>query len=273
VHVSVVDAQGQSVPDLTPADFEILLDGAPTPVISVAPRGTLSLAVVVDTSRSARWGGRMVSIPHDQVLAVLAGLRDDDRLRFGSFGRRVSFAKPWEPVRGRNLPKEVHETFSADDREAHGPSPIWDVIYDTVTMLAGEPAPRAMLLLTDGRSTGNVRSLEMAGEYAATRGVAVHSILRNVEMQIPQGEQVAVAVRPWVYVERIARYTGGTSVTYRVDQIIQGFDLAGKVGNSIRDGYALTFSLPADSTVQRLEVRARRIDLNVIAPMVFLPPR
>jgi hypothetical protein len=58
-----------------------------------------------------------------------------------------------------------------------------------------------------------------------------------------------------------------------VDQIIQGFDLAGKVGNSIRDGYALTFSLPADSTVQRLEVRARRIDLNVIAPMVFLPPR
>jgi hypothetical protein len=269
VHASVVNAQGQSVSALTAADFEILVDGVPTPVISVAPRGILSLAVVIDTSRSASWGSDLV--PYDPLFAVLAGLRDDDRLRFGSFGQRVSFRKAWEPVRSRNLRKELREAFSADDREANGPSPIWDVIYDTVTILATEPAPRAMLLLTDGRSTGNARSLEMAADYAATRGVAVHSVLRNVEMQITQSERLAVAVRPWVYLDRIARYTGATSVAYRLDQNLRGLSLAETLGASIRDAYALTFSSNADGTVHQLEVRARRIDLNVIAPMAFQP--
>jgi hypothetical protein len=268
VHASVVDAQGQSVPGLTAADFEILLDGEPTAVLSVTPRGPLSFAVVVDTSRSARAGG----LPRDQVLAMLAGLRDDDRLRFGSFGPRVSFARGWGSVRGRNLRGELRDAFSADDRDMHGPSPIWDVVYDTVTMLAAEPAPRAMLLLTDGRSTGNLRSLEMAAEYASMHGVAVHSILRNVEMQIPQGEQRVVAVRPWVTLDRLGRYTGGTSVAFRIDQNRQGLALAEKLGHAIRDTYALTFSPGTDDATQRIEVRARRIDLNAIAPMAFHAP-
>lgn len=272
VHASVVDAQGQSVSGLTAADFEILLDGEPTPVLSAAPRSTLSLAVVVDTSRSARWGGGIMPMPRDVVLAVLAGLRDDDRLRFGSFGQRVRFAKRWEPVRARNLRNELGDALSVDDRETHGPSPIWDVVYDTVTMLSEEPAPRAMLLLTDGRSTGNLRSLEMASEYASMHGVAVHSILRNVEMQIPQGEQRAVAVRPWVALDRVARYTGGTSVAFRIDQNLRGFTLAENLGRAIRDTYALAFSPGATGAVQRIEVRARRIDLNAIAPMAFHAP-
>jgi hypothetical protein len=272
VHASVVDAQGQSVPGLTAADFEILLDGEPAPVLSAAPRSTLSLVVVADTSRSAQWGVGIIPIPRDVVLAVLAGLRDDDRLRFGSFGQRVSFAKRWEPVRARDLRRELSEALAADDRDTHGPSPIWDVVYDTVGMLADEPPPRAMLVLTDGRSTGNLRSLEMAAEYAALHGVAVHSILRNVEMQIPQGDRLAVAVRPWVALERLARYTGGTSVAYRIDQNLRGFTLAENLGRAIRDTYALAFSPGAAGEVQRIEVRARRIDLNAIAPMAIHAP-
>jgi hypothetical protein len=272
VHARVVDAQGQSVPGLTAGDFEILLDGEPTPVLSAAPRSTLSLAVVVDTSRSAHWGGGIMPMPHDHVLAVLAGLRDDDRLRFGSFGQRVRFAKRWEPVRARNLRNELRDALSADDREMHGPSPIWDVVYDTVTMLADEPPPRAVLLLTDGRSTGNLRSLEMAADYAAIHGVAVHSILRNVEMQIPQGDRLEVAVRPWVALDRLARYTGGTSVAFRIDQNLRGLTLAENLGHAIRDTYALAFSPGAAGAVQRIEVRARRIDLNAIAPMAFQAP-
>jgi hypothetical protein len=272
VHAFVVDAQGQSVPGLTAADFEILLDGEPTPVLSVAPRGRLTLAVVVDTSRSARWGGGIMPMPRDVVLAVLAGLRDDDRLRFGSFGQGVRFAKRWEPVRARNLRDELGDALSADDRETHGPSPIWDVVHDTVTMLADEPPPRAMLLLTDGRSTGNLRSLEMAAGHAVMHGVAVHSILRNVEMQIPQGERRAVAVRPWVALDRLARYTGGTSVAFRIDQTPRGLSLAENLGRAIRDTYALGFSPGTAGAVRQIEVRARRIDLNAIAPMVFQAP-
>jgi hypothetical protein len=139
-------------------------------------------------------------------------------------------------------------------------------------MLAAEPPPRAMLLLTDGRSTGNLRSVEMASEYAAMHGVAVHSILRNVEMQIPQGDRLAVAVRPWVALDRLARYTGGTSVAFRIDQNPRGLTLAENLGRAIRDTYALAFSPGATGVVHRIEVRARRIDLNAIAPMAFHAP-
>jgi len=272
VHASVLDAQGRSVPGLTAADFEILLDGQPTPVLTATPRSALSLAVIVDTSRSAQWGGGIAAMPHDAVLAVLAGLRDDDRLRFGSFGARVSFAKPWEPVRARDLRRELREALSADDRETHGPSPIWDVIYETVAMLADEPPPRAVLVLTDARSTGNARSLEMAADYAAMHGVAVHSILRNVEMQISQGDRLAVAVRPWVTLDRLARYTGGTSFAFRIDQNLRGLTLAENLGRAIRDTYALAFLPGGAGEVQRIEVRVRRIDLHAVAPVVFQAP-
>jgi hypothetical protein len=48
--------------------------------------------------------------------------------------------------------------------------------------------------------------------------------------------------------------------------------LAENLGRAIRDTYALAFSPGAAGAVQRIEVRARRIDLNAIAPMAFQAP-
>ena len=154
VSVVILDAANKPVTGLTAADFEAFIDAASVPITSVTPRGPLSLAVVVDTTRSTGWGRTgTIKGPQNEVLAALTSLRDDDQVLFGSFGPRIRFDGEWRLRRGRNLAAEVEKAFKADADETHGPSPIWDVIYDTVQMLAAEPPPRAMLLLTDGRST------------------------------------------------------------------------------------------------------------------------
>jgi hypothetical protein len=272
LHVSVVDAGGQAVRDLTAADFEVLVDGAPTTVTSVAPRGTLSLAVVADTSRSTAWGpSGPLPPPREQVRAVLAELAESDRVRFGSFGPEVRFPERWQARGTRNLASELNKALSVDERETHGPSPVWDVLYDTITMLAAEPPPRAILLLTDGRSTGNARSLDMVAEHAALHGVALHSIVRYVEVQIPHGDQVLVIVRPWVAFERLAFYTGGTAVAYAMPQHLEGLDRAGKLGGAIRDTYAIAIAPGDHDQPRRLSIRAKRSGLNVLAPRVLFP--
>ena len=98
VSVSVLDAANRPVTDLTTEEFEVFVDASAVPVTSVSRRGPLSLAVVIDTSRSTGWGRTgSIRAPHEEVLVVLSSLRDDDMVRFASFGPRVRFAGPWRP--------------------------------------------------------------------------------------------------------------------------------------------------------------------------------
>lgn len=275
VNVVVLGAGNKPVTGLTAADFEAYVDGASVPITSVAPRGPVSLAVVVDTSRSTGWrrSGFAISPPQDEVLAALASLRDDDRVRFGSFGPRVSFEGAWRPRRGRNLRDELRKAFDADARETHGPSPIWDVVYETVEMLSAEPPPRAILLLTDGRSTGNSRSIDPVADYAAAHGVTIHSIVRYFEVHIPQGDQIAVAIRPWITLERLATFTGGTAVGFRVHETLRGMELSEQLGWAVRDSYVVRIAPGADDVLHRLDIRTKRPDLRVSAPVVILSTR
>ena len=271
VSVVIVDAANKPVTDLTATDFEAFIDAASVPVTSVTSRGPLSLAVIVDTTRSTGWG-RTGSIkgPQNEVLAALMSLRDDDRVRFGSFGPRISFDGPWRPRKGRNLAAEVEKAFKADADETHGPSPIWDVIYETVEMLSAEPPPRAILLLTDGRSTGNSRSLNLVADYAVAQGVAIHSIVRYFEMQIPQGEDRAVAIRPWIALERLATFTGGTAVGFRIHEALRGLELSEQLGWAMRDSYVVRIAPAADGVLHRLDIRVKRPDLKIYAPVAVL---
>jgi hypothetical protein len=271
VNVLVVDAANKPVTDLTPAEFEAFLDASSVPVTSVRPRGPLSLAVVVDTSRSTGWGRTgSIKAPQEEILAALMSLRGDDRVRFGSFGPSIKFAAPWRAKAGRNLRDEVEKAFKADADETHGPSPIWDVIYNTVEMLSLEPPPRGILLLTDGRATGNSRSLNLVADYAAAHGVAIHSIVRQFEMQIPQGNDVAVAIRPWVALDRLATYTGGTAVGFRMYEVLRGMELSEQLGWAMRDSYSVRIAPVADDSMHRLDIRVKRPNLKIYAPTVVI---
>jgi len=270
VSVSVVDAANRPVTDLTAEEFEVFVDAAAVPITSVGRRGPLSLAVVIDTSRSTGWGRTgSIKAPQQEVLVVLSTLRDEDMVRFGSFGPRVRFAGPWRKRAGRNFPDEVEKAFKGNVEDTHGPSPIWDVIYETVETLATQPHPRALLLLSDGRGTGNARSIQFVADFAAIHGVAIHSILPYSEMRIPQGELKAVAVRPWITLEALATFTGGTAVGFPVFQQLRGLELSEQLGWAIRDSYAVRIAPVADGSLHRLDVRVKRPDLKINAPVAI----
>lgn len=270
VSVSVLDAANRPVTDLTAEDFEVFLDAAAVPITSVGRRGPLSLAVVIDTTRSTGWGRTgSIRAPQEEVLVVLSALRDEDMVRFGTFGPRVRFAGPWRKRAGRNFPDEVEKAFKGNVEDTHGPSPIWDVIYETVETLATQPHPRALLLLSDGRSTGNSRSIQFVADFAAVHGVAIHSIVRYFEMRIPQGEEKAVAVRPWITFEALATFTGGTAVGFPVFQQLRGMELSEQLGWAIRDSYSVRIAPAADGSMHRLDVRVKRPDLKISAPVAI----
>ena len=270
VSVSVLDAANRPVTDLTAEEFEVFVDAAAVPITSVGRRGPLSLAVVIDTSRSTGWGRTgSIKAPQEEVLVVLSTLRDEDMVRFGSFGPRVRFAGPWRKRAGRNFLDEVEKAFKGNVEDTHGPSPIWDVIYETVETLATQPHPRALLLLSDGRGTGNSRSIQFVADFAAIHGVAIHSILPYAEMRIPQGEMKAVAVRPWITLEALATFTGGTAVGFPVFQQLRGLELSEQLGWAIRDSYAVRIEPVADGSLHRLDVRVKRPDLKIIAPVAI----
>ena len=163
--------------------------------------------------------------------------------------------------------------IKADADETHGPSPIWDVVYDTVQMLSVEPPPRAMLLLSDGRSTGNSRSITLVADYAAARGVAIHSIVRYFEMQIPQSGVTAVVIRPWVALERLATFTGGVAVGFRIQESLRGMELSEQLGWAMRDSYMVRIAPATDGSLHQLDIRVKRPNLKIYAPVAVLSPK
>jgi hypothetical protein len=140
-------------------------------------------------------------------------------------------------------------------------------------MLSTEPPPRAILLLTDGRSTGNSRSINLVAMYAATHGVAIHSIVRYFEMQIPHGDRLAVAIRPWVSLEVLGTFTGGTAVGFRFQESVRALELSEQLGWAMRDSYVVRIAPAADGSVRTLDIRVRRPNLKISAPIVVLSPK
>jgi hypothetical protein len=80
-----------------------------------------------------------------------------------------------------------------------GPTPLWDAIGLVVAELRNGPEPRAILLVTDGRSTGNHLSLAEAAARALDGKVAVNIVYVGPPPQgavMPQDDVNAIIVRP-----------------------------------------------------------------------------
>jgi hypothetical protein len=154
-----------------------------------------------------------------------------------------------------------------------GASPIWDAVVSTATLLASQPPPRAIVLVTDGRATGNRWSMADAALEAAAQGVAVH-VMYQPEWW---GDRPNPHVDGDKFLRPLAEWTGGV---FRVnDGIARGgwrdapppfADILAAIHNT----HAIRLNVSADSAgVQPLEIRTRRSDLRVHAPKWILVSR
>jgi VWFA-related protein len=140
---------------------------------------------------------------------------------------------------------------------------------------------RAVILFTDGRSTGNVHSLDEAILHAAAANVPVSVVVETQEQLIRLTETTSARVRPGILLQAMADMTGGGCADVfgpevgrpqRPDEIKRwlGRVLARLVAD-LHNGYTLEFAAPAaDGQLHRLEVRVKKPGLKVRARQVYL---
>ena len=285
--VAVLDAGGAPISGLRIEDFETLVGGEPAPVtrVSAAPAG-LSIIVIVDATNSQ-------PLKRYEINAALANqwlpsLNPGDRVRLGVLATPLTLSA-WLPSDPRVASGIVRPLV---ERAGPEPSPLWDATLVAIEALAGETAPKLIVILSDGRSNANVRGLDDVADRALTAGVALGIVSEGGERLLAQGADAAARVRPDAALEWLADQTGGVfmpdGVARRslrpqqdpfayVRELVQTPNRPGplltQVTSALRQRYRVSFSTPADGLLHRLEVRVRRPGASVHVKKRFLAPR
>jgi hypothetical protein len=283
VDVAALDSSGAAVATLSASNIEILIDESTVPVQSVVPApSALNLVLVIDHSSSIPVRRTdLINAIGNQWLPLLAA---GDRARLALVASPVAFG-PWLPV-GR--PADTNMARSLLERAGAEPSPIWDAIDAAAQLLAGSTAPRAVIVLSDGRATGNALGLEEVATRAMAIGVSITAISEADDKLLPQGGDAPARVRPDASLEWLADRTGGVyledgiarrHIQSRADPFgyvkeimntpIQPGVWLARATTLLRQRHLVSFAGPADGRPHRLEVRARTAGMTIKARKAF----
>lgn len=200
VVVTTSDWTDGQPPAVDVASFTARSNGIEVPIARVTEAPPLSLVVLLDVTRSVSeamvgfvWDGQgqlsdvrpSGSRPADSPSALFLGsllrglirqVTPDERVRLGHITNAPALAPAFTADRD-TLWRDARWVVDVPAEVRHGHTPIWDAIDMAVTALEGEAhRRRAVLLVTDGLSTGNRIGLEAAITRAALADVAVFVI-------------------------------------------------------------------------------------------------
>jgi Ca-activated chloride channel homolog len=277
VAVSVVNAKGAPVTGLRFDDFHVAVDGVVRPPDAVSPFvAPLSLIVLIDATASV--SAFVLDSPKKELAKAIGralGARRADRIRVGGFAATTVMS----PVitTPDDASRAVDAALRWSDREKHGPSPIWDAVVEATDILAREPGRRVIVLLTDGRTTGNRNGFFDMLRRLMLANVTVAVIAEGERSTIPQTRSLAVIVRPDAKLQQVVLDTGGV---FWADQYVQRSrgnapkattgELFDQVVAELRAAYAITFSLEPDNLFHRLAIQVSREGMIVHTPGGFV---
>ncbi len=257
VDVAVEESNGALVSGLTRDDFEIVIDGQVRPIeFFTEGNRPLTVVLLLDVSVSVTDMFERGALRKAIETSFIAGLQPADRARIAAFGKHRFLSRDFTGDR-RELLAAARAALDPRDADRYGPSPVWDALGEALGMLKGASGRRAVILLTDGHSTGNVRSANSVAEEAASAGVLISVVGEDEDVIIPQEETRAARVRPGTALRGLADITGG--------QYLQD---AGRPANpgplferllaDLRQMYTLGFRSSAPDGRQHVEVRVNR---------------
>jgi len=274
VHVTFSHADGTPATDVTPADLDVRVDGSPRPVEFLSCYPTpLSVVLLVDQTTSMRMGDQVSSLAVQRAMDQWFpyALAPEDRARIGSIGRRVALSPRFTTDR-RALVDAGQALRAPDALDRGGPSPIWDAVDEALQALDAEGGVRAILLITDGRASGNRLGLEDVGAHA----VSAHAIVdivgeRTAAIVLPQVDGSALTIAPDTRLRWLAERTGGT---FEADKPFPWSDpgpIVTRILAGLHKSCTVGFVAPVqDGHLHDLDVRVRLGGLQVHAPKAFL---
>ena len=273
VPVAVEDAEGRPVAELVAADFSLQVHGRPVPIERVTSQSAgLSVAIVLDLTASGFWpGAGSGASAAEQTIRdhVLSNLPEGSAVVVGSFGRAVRWPGGFSQDRSEQH-RQLRSAVSLPEAERTGPSPLWDAVNESLTMLRGREPRRAVLLVTDGQATGNRLSLAEVADRAIADGVAINVVFTGASGMIRQTRGTAAAVHPDRPLVRLATATGGYYAA-RPDQTLQAapVDALRNAARGMRTVYRVEFMAPVTPGFQQLVVTMRDPRHRARAPMGF----
>ena len=258
VLVTVADS-GAAVSNLTAEDCEVWSDGVPVTIQRFSrERGELSLLLLIDASASAieTWDVAVDSLttfipPINNGL--VANLWSGDRLGLGVFGRQVHLGREFASEQAAVTLLE-RDVLRMDDRERFGPSPIWDAVDVATDVLAVRPDPRDVILVTDGKATGNRKSLSAVIDHAMESDVAVSVVAQGTFLMPPD----VTANAPAVNLALLANATGGLVIAGGTQT-----SLFARILNQLHHTYSIGFTPPVlDGAAHRLQVHVKKVGVQ-----------
>jgi len=275
VHVTVRDANGRLVPDLSKDDFE-LYDAGKRREIGLFSGDIQPIAISLLLDRSGSTSGHSSRIL-DAAEAFMGELRDDDRgavhtLEYECQSLTVEKSQLYRTLRSL-IPMDLQ-------------SPVWSSLDRTMSSMADVPGRRAILLFSDGDDSGPGVPLPSSSfpalETSTCRRWTTHSTA-NFDDALRRAQRDGVMIYT-VSVENsigrskdddlraIAQKSGGER--YRLKDPAELTAAFKRIAEELHHQYLLGF-VPAvyDGKVHEIEVRVKRPGLTVRARKSYVADR
>jgi len=304
IQVVVTDATGAPVTGLTAIDFQLSLDRQRIPVASVASDSSVAseLVVLFDVSASVDFTlgqGSAARALLPSLRAWIAALpASSDRWRLGTVAKRISLAPAFTNDRAE-LQKSADALFALPDGERFGPSPIWDGVDAGVSAFESRSGRKAIVLLSDGRTTGNRIGLTAVTRRALAARIPVTLICTGAGLMFQLEKNQVLMVDPGLALEQLAKETGGRYIAdppvqlqpdrQRVavspgegggESIAPWLTNVSKLGNILNQlqievghSYVITFEPPAaDGRRHEIDVRVTKPGATARTQRVYVAP-
>jgi Ca-activated chloride channel family protein len=255
--VTVADAQGRLVPDLTKDDFEILDNDRPQTIIYfenvIQP---ISVIVMLDTSGSMTGS---ISLLKDAAEQFLLRLLPADQGRVGAFNDKIQISAHFTKNRDELISDVKELDFGNGTR-------LWDAVMTSLDELRGSEGRRVVLVFTDGEDTESRARFGGTVDKARADDAMVYAI--GLESNFFNGQRV-VKSEPDSGLRKIADETGGGYF-----ELKKTADLAPtftRVAQELHSQYVMGFTpTQLDGKVHRLSVKIKKPGMTARARRSYL---
>ena len=245
VTATVTDGQGRFLTGLRESDFTVREDGVPQRLIRVgADREPVSLGLVLDASGSMQ-GERMSAARAAIHRLLFERLDPRDELFFVEFGFNARLTQEWTSDRQllRGALQDVQPT---------GDTALYDAVALAVpTAQTGRHRKKVLLVISDGRDTHSVLSIEELRDAIMASDVLVYAL----------GFEKTAASRDGADPKRLRQITdatgGRTEMVQRPEQLTAAVD---RIAEELGRQYQLAYERTGPRDGRRHEIRGRGQD-------------
>jgi Ca-activated chloride channel family protein len=255
--VTVADAQGRLVPDLTKDDFEIYDNDKPQSIVYfeniIQP---ISVVVMLDTSGSMTGS---ISLLKQAAEQFLLRLLPADQGRVGAFNDKIQISAHFTKNRDELIGDVKELDFGNGTR-------LWDAVLTSLEELSGVEGRRVVLVFTDGDDTESRARLGTVIDKARMDDAMVYAI--GLESNYFNGQRM-VRSEPDGGLKKIADETGGGYF-----ELKKTADLAPtftRVAQELHAQYVMGFTpTQLDGKVHKLSVRLKKQGMTARARRSYL---